>query len=183
MALRNKPAGGLTPARGEGTSPPSGSRCRSGAHPRTRGRDWERNASACSLAGSPPHAGKGPVLLWSPLTNAGLTPARGEGTTRQRVRRGRPWAHPRTRGRDTHIGEPRQQTEGSPPHAGKGPGVSIATVSREGLTPARGEGTRHPQRERTRHRAHPRTRGRDLDEWPEIDQAAGSPPHAGKGRR
>jgi len=111
---------GLIPARGERTTPPAAACRPSRAHPRTRGRDIAITMMPMGLAGSSPHAGKGPARRSGRWWCGGLIPARGEGTL-SRPRRAAPCrAHPRTRGRDLTAAACMTNSPGSSPHAGKG---------------------------------------------------------------
>ena len=134
-----------------------------------------------AMRGSPPHAGKGHQWRVAGGDVMGLTPARGEGTDNGRDSGDGLRAHPRTRGRDRCRCGPVVLPLGSPPHAGKGPVAAAMLFGREGLTPARGEGTPSGRRCGMTCRAHPRTRGRDAKVQRQRSGSGGSPPHAGKG--
>ncbi len=171
---------GLTPARGEGTHPAGSYPPSSPAHPRTRRRGAAFWRPSVLVTGSPPHAGKGLRPRDRRDADAGLTPARGEGTAGAPSRPGVPRAHPRTRGRDDCMARSARIHEGSPPHAGKGQARAGDLLVDRRLTPARGEGTRgRCSRPRSRW-AHPRTRGRDRTAALIPTAHRGSPPHAGK---
>ena len=153
------------------------------AHPRTRGRDDDASGSRRDRGGSPPHAGKGRTHPKAHTPRRGLTPARGEGTSRCWPLVAMSGAHPRTRGRDSRPSTRSRRSRGSPPHAGKGPANVRRRLADPGLTPARGEGTPRAMSVCARSRAHPRTRGRDERVYPPHAALPGSPPHAGKGRQ
>ena len=172
---------GITPARGDGTSPtrPGGRGGRD--HPRTRGRDQVDHARDFASRGSPPHAGTGPGRPRPRLCVQGITPALGDGTDA-----GAPWGlgspdHPRTRGRDTASSGAGVVSAGSPPHAGTGRSTRAGTPGGSGITPARGDGTGSCRWPTTTAADHPRTRGRDVNPPRPCGRSTGSPPHAGTG--
>src|SRR5690606_6598174 len=91
--------------------------------------------------------------------------------------------HPRSRGEHLFQCRPVHSRSDSPPLARGAPGVTIATLTVFGLTPARAGSTRPSWSRWHRGRTHPRSRGEHVKGIPDAKNIADSPPLARGARR
>ena len=115
---RNRQIMRITPACGEETSGAIAARSLDTDHPRARGRDGIEAAFGVGKIGSPPRAGTRRLRQDRSADGAGITPARGDETSRHHSGACCSADHPRARGRDRMIFQPGFDQAGSPPRAG-----------------------------------------------------------------
>ena len=173
---------GLIPARAGRTTPRTATRCRSTAHPRSRGADRNADGRPVHSVGSSPLARGGRVAGHGISRHRRLIPARAGRTGGGRVAARRRPAHPRSRGADDHARHRVQAGHGSSPLARGGPEDHRGLADRLGLIPARAGRTGMRRWKRGRWRAHPRSRGADPSYAAARALDTGSSPLARGGR-
>ena len=177
---------GLIPARAGRTPRRSTRACGCGAHPRSRGADYEPAGVVHKGEGSSPLARggqRGKVIL---STFTGLIPARAGRTPLARSSPRRCRAHPRSRGADAGVTTRGGGAPGSSPLARGGPLRVGDDEQAKGSSPLARGGPKGCDPHGEVHVAHPRSRGADDDDAYAAVSTKGSSPlarggHAGRG--
>ncbi len=173
---------GLIPARAGRTNYSARSRCGQRAHPRSRGADVGSLSTAVAPPGSSPLARGGRACVLPCNRGARLIPARAGRTSPTCCRRGRRWAHPRSRGADYRYGRLDLAAPGSSPLARGGLAAVSTRLHGPRLIPARAGRTSPTAASTCRHGAHPRSRGADALAGVRVPAVMGSSPLARGGR-
>ena len=133
----NRVCEGITPARAGKTH----SRIRPSStgwdHPRSCGKDHERQIHGMARSGSPPLVRERLVQDIVRGPNRGITPARAGKTVRAGNRLREPRDHPRSCGKDGQHHHDRNRRRGSPPLVRERQAAACAGVISNGITPAR----------------------------------------------
>ena len=167
---------GLIPAHAGKTTGATATPSRTGAHPRSRGENWDGpNGPSRWLGSSPLTRGKRRSGCDQGRRRR-LIPAHA-GKTRQRIRRQeRHRAHPRSRGEnEDEYGIDPMDSGSSPLTRGKRSSAAHRRLTK-GLIPAHAGKTRSTREERERPRAHPRSRGENLSALIDGSGQKGSSP-------
>ncbi len=153
------------------------------AHPRSRGADNVLGLTTMPCVGSSPLARGGRPSGLLVVGTGRLIPARAGRTPGTCRRRGRSWAHPRSRGADSRPSRWQPGDYGSSPLARGGLAGRRADGRVHGLIPARAGRTGGIRASPRPRRAHPRSRGADLWLGGAIVGSLGSSPLARGGPR
>ena len=181
---RGKPIGGdlsscgcgLIPAHAGKTRRGASRRCRSRAHPRSRGENTlPVKVNEESTGSSPLTRGKRRQLLGRPAV-PGLIPAHAGKTPRPAARPSRARAHPRSRGENTWDVLGFGRAVGSSPLTRGKLASAAGVIGTFGLIPAHAGKTRLRRRAAAPRWAHPRSRGENQSSPQPVGWLAGSSP-------
>ena len=166
----------ITPARAGKTCREWYSGPRYGDHPRSCGKDHERQIHGMARSGSPPLVRERLVQDIVRGPNRGITPARAGKTVRAGNRLREPRDHPRSCGKDGQHHHDRNRRRGSPPLVRERPMMWTPYCSCKGITPARAGKTFINNLQGSLGKDHPRSCGKDFSGDGPVLLQIGSPP-------
>ena len=170
--------GGIIPACAGSTPGVSASSRPRKDHPRMRGEHSRRASATSRRVGSSPHARGAHRARYLAEAPAGIIPACAGSTAAYSMATSVFWDHPRMRGEHTVAIDPKDDWEGSSPHARGAPRGHAGNAERRGIIPACAGSTSSKSRAATGIRDHPRMRGEHPDGTRVAFTLGGSSPHA-----